>query len=201
MDSAVLVLNRNLYAVQVASWQRALNLLYLGRAQVVDDNYQTYDFCDWLELSRKIKEHPAGFIHTPRIRIAIPEVIALKFFDQVPSHGVPFTRRNIYQHYGYRCCYCGKRFPTSELNLDHVIPRSRGGGTDWSNIVTACIPCNLKKGNRTPQEAGMRQVIKASRPKLHRALAFMIKSPVRIRGSWQRFIDKAYWDGLIEEEP
>ncbi|MBI4375687.1 MAG: HNH endonuclease [Elusimicrobia bacterium] len=194
-------MNRNFYAIQVATWERALTLLYLDRASVVDDQYQTYNFSDWLELSRTIKEHPGGFIHTPYFRLAIPDVIALKFFDEVPpAQEVPFTRRNIYQHYGYRCCYCGRRFPTSELNLDHVIPRSRGGATDWSNIVTACIPCNLKKANRLPAESGMRLIIPLTKPKAGPGLVLAARSPVPIRSSWQRFIDKAYWDSQLETD-
>ncbi|MBI5631264.1 MAG: HNH endonuclease [Elusimicrobia bacterium] len=197
--SHVLVLNRSLLAVQVASLERALTLLYLDRAAVVDEEYRTYNFQDWAELSKALADHPEGFIHTPTLRLAVPEVIALRFFDKVPLQAVPFTRRNIYHHYGYRCCYCGRRLPTSELNLDHVLPRSRGGGADWSNIVTACIPCNLRKASRTPIEAGMAMVIPVSKPKLRRGVAVLARSPIRMRRSWQRFVDNIYWDSQIEE--
>ncbi len=199
MTAGVLMLNRSFYAIQVTTWERALSLLYLDRASVVDDDYGVHDFKDWLELSKRIKESPAGFIHTPSLRLAIPEVIALKFFDKVPRQGVPFTRRNIYEHYGRRCCYCGKAFSSSDLNLDHVVPVSRGGTTDWGNIVTACLPCNLRKGSRTPQESGMRLLIPVSRPRFRRGLTLLLRSPVGLRRSWQRFIDRAYWDSRIEE--
>jgi 5-methylcytosine-specific restriction endonuclease McrA len=199
MTGHVLVLNRNFYAIQVASWQRALTLLYLDRAAVVDDEFGVHDFRDWVELSRRVREEPQGFIHTPTLKVAIPEVIALKFFDKVPRQGVPFTRRNIYQHYGHRCCYCGRHLPASDLNLDHVVPISRGGTTDWSNIVTACIPCNLKKGSRLPQEAGMRLVIPLSRPKFRRGVTLLVHFPIQLRRSWQRFIDHVYWDSQLEE--
>lgn len=196
--SHVLVLNRNLYAITVTPWERALTLLYLDHAAVVDDEYRVHDFKDWVELSKSISEHPAGFIHTPTLRLAIPEVITLKVFDRVPKQEVPFTRRNIYHHYANKCCYCGRHFPSSELNLDHVIPRSRGGGTDWSNIVTACIPCNLRKGNRLPHEAGMKLIIPLSRPKLRAGVTLLARSPIRMRRSWQRFIDNIYWDSQLE---
>lgn len=199
MSAHVLILNRNLFAIQVTTWQRALTLLYLDRAAVVDEDYGVHDFRDWVELSRQIQASPAGFIHTPTLRLAVPEVIALKFFDKVPLHGVPFTRRNIYRHYRNRCCYCGRHYPSSELNLDHVVPRSRGGLTDWSNIVTACIPCNLRKGSRLPSEARMRLVVPPAPPKARHGLALVMRSPVPIRRSWQRFIDKAYWDTQLEE--
>lgn len=199
MTGDVLILNRNFYAIQVTSWQRAITLLYLDRASVVDEEYRVHDFKDWIQLSRKIKESPGGFVSTPTLKLAIPDVIALKFFDKVPRHAVPFTRRNIYQHYANRCCYCGRHLPSSELNLDHVVPVSRGGSTDWSNIVTACIPCNLRKGSRLPFEAGMRLVIPVSRPKFRQGLTLLVRSPVSLRRSWQRFIDNIYWDSQIEE--
>lgn len=199
MSAHVLVLNRNLYAVQVATWERALTLLYLDRACVVDQEYQVHDFRDWIELSKSIRENPSGFVHTPTLKVAIPDVIALKFFDKVPRHEIPFTRRNIYRHYGNRCCYCAKRFASSELNLEHVVPRSRGGTTDWSNIVTACVPCNLRKGNRLPREAGMRLVVPISRPKMSQGVVLQVRSPVRMRRCWQRFVDNVYWDSCLEE--
>ena len=196
--SAVLVLNRHFHAVQIAPWERALTLLYLDHAHVVDPEYRTYSFEDWVELSQAMAESPSGFIHTPQLKIAIPEVIALRAFDKLPVHEVTFTRRNIYEHYGYRCCYCGRRYPTQELNLEHIVPRSRGGKTDWSNVVTACIPCNLRKGSRLPVEAGMRLLIRPSKPSW-KGRHILLRSPIRLRASWQRFIDRAYWDSLLEE--
>ncbi len=197
--SHVLILNRNLYAIQVTTWERALTLLYLDRASVVDEEYRVHDFKDWVNLSQSMTAHPAGFVHTPNLKLAIPDVIALKFFDKVPRQEVPFTRRNIYHHYGNRCCYCGHHFPSSDLNLDHVIPRSRGGGTDWTNIVTSCIPCNLKKGDRLPAEARMKMIIPVSRPKLRAGVTLVARSPVRMKRSWQRFIDNIYWDSQLED--
>lgn len=189
-----------MYAIHVATWERALTLLYLDHACVVDEEYRTYDFKDWLTLSEAVAENPAGFIHTPHFKLAVPEVIALKIFDEVPKQAVPFTRRNIYHHYGYKCCYCAKKLPTTDLNLDHVIPRSRGGATDWTNIVTSCIPCNLRKGDRLPHEARMRLLVTVAAPKMRQGVALMARSPVPIRRSWQRFIDHAYWNSTLEEQ-
>ena len=200
MTADVLILNRNFLALQTTSWQRALSLIYLGRACVVDEEYRTYNFEDWIALSREIREHPAGFVSSPTMRIAIPEVVVLKFFGSVPRREVPFTRRNLYQHYGNRCCYCGKVLASDELNLEHIIPRSRGGRSDWNNVVTACIPCNLRKGNRLPEEAGMKLLVKPSKPHWKQSLTLQFRIPVPIRRSWQRFVDVAYWDSKLEEE-
>jgi 5-methylcytosine-specific restriction endonuclease McrA len=194
----VLVLNRQFYAIHVTSWRRALTLLYLDHAQVVDEEYRTYSFADWRDLSNTVRESPAGFISTPSFRLALPEVIALKAYDRLPVSDVKFTRRNIYEHYGHRCCYCGVKFPTSELNLDHVIPRSREGKTDWSNIVTSCIPCNLKKSNMTPREAGMKLLIPPTKPRWKGRSSLVLRTNFQVRRSWQRFVDNIYWNSELE---
>ena len=194
----VLVLNRSFFAVQIISWRRALSLVYADHARVVDQDYRTYTFEDWRELSSMMDKEPSGFIHTPHFRIAIPDVITLRSFDGLPKSEVKFTRRNIYEHYGYKCTYCGFKFATSELNLEHVIPRSRGGKTDWANVVTACIPCNLKKGNRLPDEAGMKLLVQPSKPKWTGAAAIAFRPGFRIKASWQRFIDNVYWNSELD---
>jgi 5-methylcytosine-specific restriction endonuclease McrA len=196
--SDVLVLNRQFYAIHITSWRRALSLLYMDHAQVVDQEYRTYSFEGWRQLSLARGEHPAGFVTTPTFRIAIPEVIALKVYDRLPENAVKFTRRNIYEHYGHRCCYCGVKFGTQDLNLDHVVPKSRGGDTNWANIVTSCIPCNLKKANRTPEEAGLPLLVRPSRPKWKGRASLVFRSGVRVRQSWQRFVDSVYWNSELE---
>ncbi len=200
MSSDVLVLNRQFYAIHITSLKRALTLLYLDHAQVVDEEYRTYSFDDWRALSDAQADHPSGFIRTPTFRLAIPEVITLRVFDRLPMGQVTFTRRNIYEHYGYRCCYCGRKFSTENLNLDHVVPRSREGATNWSNIVTSCIPCNLRKSNRLPEEAGMNLLITPSRPRWKGAASLVFKSNAKIRQSWQRFVDNAYWNSELENQ-
>lgn len=194
-----LVLNRYFYAIQIAGWQRAFSLLYAGQASVVDEEYRTYDFESWKELSATMTQAPAGFVHTARYRIAIPDVIALRHYDRLPPMQVKFTRRNIYEHYGYRCCYCGKRFKTEDLNLDHILPRSRGGSSDWNNVVTACISCNTRKANRLPHEAGMQFKVPPSKPRWNGPAALMFRSGRQVRASWQKFIDTVYWDGELKE--
>jgi 5-methylcytosine-specific restriction endonuclease McrA len=196
--SDVLVLNRNFYAIHITSWQRAISLIYTDHARVVDEDYRQYSFQDWRELSLLMRESPSGFVSTPTFRIAIPEVIALRNYDRLPVGDVKFTRRNIYEHYNHRCCYCGEKFNTAELNLEHVLPRSRGGKTDWSNIVTACMPCNLKKADRLPEEAGMKLLIRPFKPKWRGSSSLVFRVPVKIKASWQRFIDNVYWNTELE---
>jgi 5-methylcytosine-specific restriction endonuclease McrA len=89
-------------------------------------------------------------------RIRIPRFIVLVAFEKLPRSRVRFSRLNIYARNGNTCQYCGRTFTRAVLNLDHVVPRSRGGTTSWENVVCSCVPCNLRKGGRTPLEAGMR---------------------------------------------
>ena len=198
MSTDVLVLNRNFYAVHITPWQRALSLVYLDHARVVDEEYRTYNFDDWRELSQMTANHPGGYVSTPSFRIAIPEVISLRSYDKLPVGDVKFTRRNIYEHYRHKCCYCGGKFKTSDLNLDHVVPRSKGGNTDWSNIVTSCMPCNLRKADKLPVEAGMKLLIKPSKPKWRGSASLVFRAPFKIKASWQRFIDTVYWNTELE---
>lgn len=196
--SDVLVLNRSFFAVQVIDWRRALSLVYLDHARVVDEDYKTYSFEDWREVSSVIKDNPAGYVNTPSFKIAIPDVITLRYFDGLPKNEVKFTRRNIYEHYNYKCAYCGVKFNSNDLNLEHVIPRSRGGKTDWTNVVTSCIPCNLRKGNRLPSEANMKLLVKPTKPKWSGATAVAFRPGFKVRASWQRFVDNVYWNTELD---
>ncbi|HEV2968692.1 MAG TPA: HNH endonuclease, partial [Pirellulales bacterium] len=102
-----------------------------------------------------------------------------------------FNRRNIFARDGNQCQYCGRHFPTSELSLDHVVPRSRGGDTCWENIVCACVSCNVKKGGRTPHEAHLKLVRPPVKPKRSPLLAVKLGNPKY--ESWKTFLDSAYW--------
>lgn len=199
-----LVLNRNFYAIHISDWQKAVTLLYTGHAKAVDENLVTYDFNDWVELSALMEKNGRGFVHTSSLRIAIPEVIQLTRYDRLPRQEVKFSRRNILEHYDYQCAYCGKKFPKptkgvkpAEWNLDHVIPKSRGGVSNWTNIVLSCIPCNTKKDDKTPEEAGMTLRVKPHRPEWKGA-STLVTGHAPIPVSWQRLIDSKYWESELD---
>jgi 5-methylcytosine-specific restriction endonuclease McrA len=196
--SDVLVLNKQFYAVHITTWQKAISLLFSDHARVIDEEYNTYTFSDWKSISATIKEHPSGFVHTPTLKIAIPEVIVLRLYDALPPMDVKFTRKNIYEHYKYKCCYCGKKKQVNELNLEHIVPLSRGGATNWLNVVTSCIPCNLKKGCRLPEEAGMKLLVQPSKPQWKGPVSLCLRPGVKVKASWQKFIDTIYWNTELE---
>ncbi|HBW47976.1 TPA: HNH endonuclease [bacterium] len=193
-----LVLNKNFFAIQITNWKRALSLLYLGHAAAVDEEYRLYDFESWREVADSMTKCAHGAIITPNFSIPIPDVISLRLYSKLPPMTIKFTRRNIYEHYDFRCCYCGTRFSSDQLNLEHIIPRSRGGKSDWENVVTACIECNTRKANRLPHEAGMALRIKPSKPGWRGPDSLLMRSGIKIRASWQRFIDTCYWDGELK---
>jgi len=197
LDCNVLVLNRHYMAIRIAGARRAFSLLFRQLAEVVsfeEGACSAYDFQSWCEISQ-LKRHfePDGhdWISTVNFNIAVPRVIRLLFYDRLPQTSVKFNRRNIFARDRNRCQYCGKRYPTSELSLDHVIPRSMGGKSVWENMVCSCVKCNVKKGGRNPQRAGMKLITKPVKPK-HNSLVHIHLGRQRY-SSWKQFLDHAYW--------
>jgi len=194
LNENVLVLNRLWQAVNICTARRALCLLFQGHAQVVHANgqdYTTLDFDGWRDLSVRLPVS-AGAVQTITFRIQIPKVILLVFFDRMPRKEVKFTRHNIFERDKHQCQYCGKMMDRRDLNLDHVIPRDRGGSTTWENIVCSCIECNTLKGNRTPREAGMKLFQRPKRPKWRPFLT--ISHTRHPEESWRHFLDPSLWD-------
>jgi len=161
LNTSVLVLNRIYQPVHVTSVKRAFSLLYQGIAKAIDDQYKLYEFSDWAELSAA--EHDS--VATVSRRIRIPRVLVLSAYEHLPKGRVRFSRLNIYARDGDTCQYCGRKLARNELNLDHVIPRSQGGKTSWENVVCSCVPCNLRKGGRTPDQAHMTLLKRPLRPR------------------------------------
>lgn len=201
LSEHVLVLNRLWQAVNVCTVKRALSLLVEGRAQVVqshtDGSFQTFSFLQWRDFSEQ-QPHPES-IQSVSFRIRLPRVILLVVFDRLPKKEVKFTRHNIFERDRNTCQYCGDVFDRKDLNLDHVIPRDRGGPTTWENIVCSCIECNTRKANRTPMEAAMHLVRKPKRPKWRPFV--QVSFSFQHHESWKHFLDIAYWNVELGEEP
>ncbi|MHC4124300.1 MAG: HNH endonuclease [Planctomycetota bacterium] len=197
LDCNVLVLNKHYMAVRVVGARRAFSLLVRQIAEVVsfeEGSYSNYDFTSWCQVSQiRSTFEPDGhdWVATVNFQIAVPRIVRLLFYDRLPRGKVKFNRRNIFARDSNSCQYCGKRFPTSELSLDHVIPRSIGGESTWENMVCACTGCNVKKGGRTPRQANMTLVKKPVKPKRNPLVNIHLGHP-RYH-SWKQFLDHAYW--------
>lgn len=202
LNANVLVLNKFYQAIRVVNVKRAFSLLAKDQAEVLhietdtagQSVWQNMDLTEWTQLSQLQREfQPDSFdwIHTVRVAIAVPKIIRLLGYDRLPRQDVKFNRRNIFARDSNKCQYCGKKFATSELSLDHVIPRSQNGKTTWDNIVCCCVKCNVKKGGRTPEQAHMKLLTKPVRPKRSPAITFKL-ADARYH-SWKQFLDEAYW--------
>ena len=199
LEASVLVLNKMFMAVHVISVRRAFCLLCKELAEVVSlegDRFTTYDFTSWRELStyreQFFGDEDDDWVRTVNSEIRVPRVIRLFGYDKLPKQTVKFNRRNIFARDHNLCQYCGKKYPTAELSLDHVVPRSQGGLNTWENIVCACVSCNVRKGGRTPKQAHMTLIRKPEKPK--RSPLLNLKLTQKKYRSWQSFIDNAYWN-------
>jgi 5-methylcytosine-specific restriction endonuclease McrA len=189
INHPVLVLNRYWQPVQTCAVRRAVHLVCLGHAQVVqvdgEEMYQTHDWASWVERSGQVLS--GEVIHTVRVGVHVPKVIVLSYFERMPRPEVKFTRRNVFVRDRFTCQYCAEVLPETRLNLDHVIPRDKGGRTTWQNIVTSCVRCNTRKANKLPHEAGMHPLHKPVAPRW-RPL-YGLRENGMADPSWTRFLD------------
>lgn len=202
LNSHVLVLNKLWMAVRVIDARRAFSLLTRDLAEAIrvdDDSYCGYNFEDWAELS-SLRDSFEGlqpirgdydWVRTVRMNIAVPKIIRLFGYDRLPKADVKLNRRNIFARDKNLCQYCGKRFATADLSLDHVKPRSQGGGSSWENLVCCCLACNARKGGRTPEQAHMKLYKDPIKPKRNPAIS--IRLGMDKYACWQSFLDNAYW--------
>lgn len=183
LDCSVLVLNRFYMVVRVVDVRRAMTLLYRGCAEVITvevDQYCSYDFESWVEIGQlhALDKQPGeDYLRTPHYEIQVPRIVKLTRFDKMLKSPVRFNRKNLFARDGHRCQYCGSNRPTSQLSLDHVVPRSQDGPTTWENVVCCCLVCNSRKGGRTPTQAGMKLLSKPARPTSNPAITASITDP------------------------
>ena len=164
--SQVLVLNATYEPLNVVSLRRAVLLLVKEKAEIV--------------------EAAEAWLRSERMALQVPLVIRLVYYVRIPRRfSLPLSRRTILVRDNYTCQYCGRQPGKAHLTIDHILPRSRGGETVWENMVAACGPCNRRKGNRTPEEAGMPLLREPSRP---RYLAIALLAGANTPKSWGKYM-------------
>lgn len=198
-NKKVLVLNRGWSPIGVVSLERALIMLFSvykdgePKAKIIDptSDFQTFTWEDWSRLRPKNGEDS---IRSTNVIFRVPEVILLSKYDKLPQHKIHFSRRTLYRRDTNQCQYCGCTPGTEELTIDHVMPRSRGGKTTWENCVLACVKCNSKKADRTPEECGMKLRKSPKKP-----ASPLFKGDIKIK-SWQSFLGEAYWNCTLDND-
>lgn len=175
-QTQTLMLTNDYAPLKVISWMRAIELLTLGKVEVIEE----YD-------------HE---VRSAYLVIKVPAVVRLlkRFRKQVKP--VKFSRINVYGRDDYRCQYCTKPCKMNELTYDHVIPRAQGGRTTWTNIVSCCIKCNSKKAGRTPEQAKMKLLKKPVQPTATPAVVIQL-SRKSIPQAWTEYL---YWTGALEKD-
>lgn len=161
-----MVLNKGWVPIHIKSVREAISDVVAGCAKILDhkdkESYLTHDWTSWMTLA------PSGddrIIHMVRNVVRVPEIIVLKDYSDTKHREIKLTRKNVFLRDRYQCQYCGKTITLNSGTIDHVFPKSRGGPNTWDNFVAACFPCNTKKKNRTPEEAGLKLRSKPIKPK------------------------------------
>ncbi len=197
LNESVLVLNRSWRPISTTTVRSAVSLIFQGTARVVDPaSFQTFDFETWREAAVFARQCETRVVRGIDWQVSTPEVVVLQSYNGVRRKGLAVTRRNVFARDGRRCQYCGRTRPGDELSLDHVIPRSRGGGATWENLVVACLECNQRKAARTPKEAGMALIREPEKPATY-AEPYL---PVGTRPpeSWESFLSRMYWETELQ---
>jgi 5-methylcytosine-specific restriction endonuclease McrA len=178
-----LVLNAGWQPVARIPWQRAITLLFLGKVELVE-------------------EYEDRTIRSVSFEVKMPSVVRFLRTLKRRKPVIRFSRENVYARDQGRCQYCGKAVTRSEATYDHVVPRSQGGGTNWENIVIACVPCNRAKGGKTPAQARMKLLTRPAKPtKLPDTFRLTFTWSKGMPPTWKNWLrDLSYWHGSLEED-
>ena len=191
LNRPTLVLNKSWTAMGIQTARKSLIKTLSGTAKIVDENYVQYNWDQWMDISDEKIENENDFIKSGRRKIKLPYVIVLINQDRQPRQKVKLTRRNILIRDKFTCQYTGVKLTSQSATLDHVIPRSRGGKATWDNLVVASVEANVRKANRTPEEAGMKLLHIPKRPAW--GLQYT-KYVSEVPAIWKKFIDTDKWN-------
>ena len=162
-------------------------MIYKGEGISIARDGMRYGFEDWLVFSEMEDDYP--FVYTVSSRIAVPEIITLKRYNKLPQREVKYSRQTIFQRDNYTCAYCGGDFQRSDLTIDHIDPKSKGGRSSWKNTISSCRKCNARKADKTLKQANMALLFKPKKPKWISPLAHIRRDhPCK---SWKPYLDYA----------
>ncbi len=197
LNRLTLVLNRRWEPLHLASVREAICLVAKGSARVIDPKtFEAHDLRTWEDVSRAKAKFGEVVIRSPNMALVPPEVIVLTRYEGLAERSVVFSRRNLFKRDHYTCQYCGAQPGPESLTVDHIVPRSRGGVSSWTNCVLACIECNKRKADRTPEEARLK-LRKVPKKPSWKALAQVTLR--ERRESWEAFLSRTYWETELQE--
>jgi 5-methylcytosine-specific restriction endonuclease McrA len=183
LNKLVLILNKNWIAIRVKNVRIAILLTSRERACIVDPlDYNVYKWEEWIKLKVKEKEE---YISTTSFNIRIPEIIILTQYGKVPDYDVRLTKKNISIRDQYKCQYTGEKLNPKDADIDHIVPKSKGGKTSWDNLVFTSKKLNRKKGNKHLRETGLKLVKKPKKPK---ARTLLLNSMKKMPETWTKFL-------------
>lgn len=184
----VLILNKNWLPINTTTPKHSFSLLYNNNAKSLNFNKDgNMELVNWNEWSC-LDASGDWFIKTVKGNIKIPKVIVLNYFDKIPRQAIKFTQKNLWERDNYTCQYTGKKINKYDGNIDHIVPRSKGGKTSWENCVLAHKDINAKKANNTPEEVGLKLLKKPNEPRIM-PVSFYIKNEYEIK-EWDMFLNK-----------
>ena len=181
LNHFVLVVNKYWAAVYIDTVKHALIKVFNDSAMIMDKHYNIYSWEEWLEVEL---EDGDSFIKTQKINIKAPRIIVLKYYDKVPVYEVKLTRKNLLVRDGFRCAYSGQKLRIHNATVDHTVPRCKGGSHSWDNVVISSKEMNTRKGNKTPEEAGMKLRKYPSKPNWHPLYTSMVSE---VPDDWKPF--------------
>jgi 5-methylcytosine-specific restriction endonuclease McrA len=194
-----LVLNKSWSAIRVEPLQSSLIKAFKGTALLVDEEtWSLHDWDSWLAsfsigIEDEMEELGYKFIRGCSCKVRVPEIIVLTSYNKIPHCQIKITRRNILLRDKFCCQYSGKRLNSRDATIDHVVPRSRGGKTEWSNVVICSLDANIKKGHKTLKEAGMKLIREPKEPKWHPLFAYPVRNKPK---SWDKFVNTDKWNEI-----
>lgn len=175
-----LVLDTGYQPVARVPWMRAVTLLFRGKVEVVEE------YADWT-------------VRSVTVELKVPAVVRFLRGVRGRKRALRFSRENVFARDGGRCQYCTRRVPRPEATFDHVLPRAQGGHTGWDNIVIACLPCNQRKGGRTPEQARMKLLTAPAKPH-HLPEGVRFTYTPGMPQAWRAWLrDFSYWNGQLDE--
>jgi 5-methylcytosine-specific restriction endonuclease McrA len=181
LKEQVLILNKSWTPIRLKTLQTAIKLIFSDRADIVDKDYSVWSWDDWSK-----RPYISGdFIQTTSSKIILPEIIILKKYNKIPVHSVRYSKRNIFIRDQYNCQYSGKKVDFKTADIDHIIPKSKGGKDCWENVVVCAKEINRKKADNLPEDVGLKLLKTPTKPN---PTTLFIDPKIKIKDSWRDFL-------------